>query len=526
MQTTIKGVTVFRDGARVTRSGEINLDPGPQKVRIVGITDHAQEDSFRVKGRGPATLSKIDVKRAHQVFEPKEDVKPLYDELKKLEREHKSITDEIEIQQKKLEILNGVMADFSGHFGMLFAAKEATMDQFSDLDSKSEKMHSSAKTKLRELLEKREEIEKEIQVLRENIGKIQARARTESFYEVEIAIEAKQKANISIDVTYQVSSANWNPTYDIDLYPGQAKVRRIAMVRNQTKEDWNEVNLIVSTATAQPVAAIEGSPFYISEYIPRPKASGRRDRRRMVESMMERAPAKPMAAAPGGPPPAPAPPPEIVEEFAEASESVSGISIYELPKPVTIPFDNERHPVTLIEEDFESKTIHYWYADGMAEVVAQDEITNADTVLLPGKASVYAEGDFIGKTSIDLTSPREEFRLGTRTAYDVKATKKLVEREAEKAGITRGKLRKSYKYRLEIESFSKRPLKIRVVDRVPHSLNPSIEIKIDWEKLALEKQELGIMEWLIEMEPKSKREITYEFEVQWDRNITISPPLP
>jgi uncharacterized protein (TIGR02231 family) len=162
----------------------------------------------------------------------------------------------------------------------------------------------------------------------------------------------------------------------------------------------------------------------------------------------------------------------------------------------------------------------------MAEVIAQDEITNADTVLLPGRASVYAEGDFIGKTSLGLVSPREEFRLGTRTAYDVKATKKLAEREAEKAGITRAKLRRSYKYRLEVESFSKRPLKMRIVDRVPHSLNPSIEVKIDWEKLGLEKQELGVMEWLIEMEPKSKKEISYEFEVQWDRNITISPPLP
>ncbi|MFX1368770.1 MAG: mucoidy inhibitor MuiA family protein [Promethearchaeota archaeon] len=524
METTIKEVTVFRDGARVTRSGKVSLDPGPQKVRITGVTDHAREDSFRVKGRGPATLSKIDVKRTHQVFEPTEDLKPLYEDLKKLEREHRSISDDIEVEQKKLETLGGVLADFSGHFGMLFAANEATMSQLSELDGKAEKMHVSAKSKLRDLIEQRKEIEKQLQVIRQNIGIIQAQTRTETHYEVEVTIEAKQKANVELDVTYQVSSASWIPTYDIDLNPGKAIVRRIAMVGNQTKEDWNEVGLIISTATAQPVTAIEGAPFFISEYRPRPKKSGRRDRMRMAE--VERAPAKPMAAAPGGPPPVPAPPPEIIEEFAEATESVSGISIYELPKPVTIPFDNEQHPVTLIEEDFESKTIHYWCADGMAEVVAQDEITNADTVLLPGRASVYADGDFIGKTVLSLVSPREEFRLGTRTAYDVKATKKLVEREAEKAGITRANLRRSYKYRLEIESFSKRPLKVRVVDRVPHSLNPSIEVKIDWEKLGLEKQELGVMEWLIEMEPKSKKEIVYEYEVQWDRNITISPPLP
>ena len=35
---------------------------------------------------------------------------------------------------------------------------------------------------------------------------------------------------------------------------------------------------------------------------------------------------------------------------------------------------------------------------------------------------------------------------------------KLVEREMEKAGVLRGKLRRSYDYKLEIQSFSKRML--------------------------------------------------------------------
>ncbi|NHJ13483.1 MAG: mucoidy inhibitor MuiA family protein [Candidatus Thorarchaeota archaeon] len=521
MKTDITAVAVFRDGARVTRSGKTSLDTGPQRVVVTGITSYAQEDSFRVKGRGPATLSKIDVRRTHRVFEPKDDLKPLYEELKKLEREHKGVNDEIELEQNKLEVIGGVMADFSGHFGMLYAAKEANMEQLSALDAKTEKMHANAKTKLRKLQEKLEEIEEQLQATRQNIGKIEGTRRTETYYEVEISVEAKQKAALELDITYQVGSANWSPTYDIDVPPGKAIVRRIAMISNRTREAWNKVKLVVSTATAQPVQAIEGSPFIISVYVPRPV---RAERSRSMGRMVKEA-AKPMAVpsmAPGAPPP----PPEMEEEFAEASESVSGISVYELPKPVTIPFDNERHPVTLIEEDFESTTIHYWYTDGMSEVVAQDEITNADTVLLPGKAAVYSEGDFIGKTTVDLVSPREKFKLGTRTAYDLKATKKMVDREAEKAGITRAKLRRSYKYRLEIESFSKRSAKMHVVDRIPHSLNPSIEVKIDWEKIGAEKHELGVMEWLFDLEPKAKKQIEYEYEVQWDRNTVISPPLP
>ncbi|MFX1271082.1 MAG: mucoidy inhibitor MuiA family protein [Promethearchaeota archaeon] len=528
IKTRVQRVAVFRDGARVSRSGTAKLDAGPHKVLVKGITSYAQEDSFRVKGRGPAALSTIDVRRTEVVFDPKEDVKPLYEKLKKLEKSLQKANDEIETQNQRLTNIRGMVGDFAGTFGMLFAASEAKIEQLIEMDSKSDNMVDAIKKKLRDLTEQRKEIQDQINVLRSNIGQIESKRRTDSFYEVEISLEARDKAEVELDVTYQVSGANWIPSYDVDLHPGRAKVRRMALVTNTTREDWEKVGLIVSTATARPVEAVEGSPLIITAYDPEMLRRRRDERRRLSSSIAmkkEKAMPRPVAAAPGAAPP-PAPPPEIVEEFAEASETASGISVYELPKPVSIPSDNERHPVTLIEEEFDSNTIHYWYADGMAEVVAQDEITNGDTVLLPGGAKVYAEGDYIGETSISLMSPREKFKLGTRTAYDVKATKKLIDREVEKAGITRGKLRRAYKYRLEIESFSKRPVKMEVFDRIPHSLNPSIEVKADWNRFNMRKQELGIIEWNIALEPKEKRNIDYDYEVEWERNVTINPPLP
>ena len=96
----------------------------------------------------------------------------------------------------------------------------------------------------------------------------------------------------------------------------------------------------------------------------------------------------------------------------------------------------------------------------------------------------------------------------------------------EKAGVLRGKLRRSYKYRLEIQSFSKRKIEIEVFDRVPHSVSTQIEIKIDWEKLAVVNQELGVIEWHRALEPNEKKNIEYDYEVVWEKDVTISPPLP
>ena len=72
----------------------------------------------------------------------------------------------------------------------------------------------------------------------------------------------------------------------------------------------------------------------------------------------------------------------------------------------------------------------------------------------------------------------------------------------------------------------KRKIKIEVFDRVPHSVSTEIEIKIDWEKLAAVKHELGVIEWHRELEPNEKKNIEYDYEVVWEKDVTISPPLP
>ncbi len=520
LQTAISKVTVFRDAARVTRTGKVKLEPGPHKLIIIGITSNAESDSFRVKGRGPAKLSSIDVQTATEIFEPSADIKPLYDELKELGRTRLEIQDEIEYQQKRLIQVNNMVTEFTNHFGLVYAANEGDMKSLTDMDKKSTKLAEDIQKEIRRLTQELEELDDKIQILRNNIGRINAERRTVSSFNVEVALEVTSASNIELDVTYQTRGASWTPRYDVDLKPSMANLRRIAMVNNQTDEDWSEVDLTISTATARPVEAIEGKPFFITAYDP---GAVKMDygRARTAEGV----PRPSMAPGVAGLAP-PAPPPEIEEEFAEAAETVSGIAVYELPKKMTIPSDSEKHPVTLIEEGLESSTVHYWYAEGMAEVVAQDKVVNNESVILPGKMKVFSDGDYIGETSIGQISPREEFKIGTRVAHDVKAEKKLVEREMEKAGVLRGKLRRSYKYRLEIQSFSKRKIEIEVFDRVPHSVSTQIEVKIDWEKLAAKEHELGVIEWHRSLESNEKKTIEYAYEVLWEKDVTISPSLP
>ncbi|MBE0526409.1 MAG: DUF4139 domain-containing protein, partial [Candidatus Thorarchaeota archaeon] len=220
------------------------------------------------------------------------------------------------------------------------------------------------------------------------------------------------------------------------------------------------------------------------------------------------------------------PMPEIIEEYASSSETLGGITVYEVPGKITIEANKDPSPITLTLDEFESKRLHYWNAYAMQEVVAQDEITNGDSVLLPGSVKVYATGDYIGETSLGTISPREKFRLGTRAAYDVKAERKLLEKDTEKAGFTRGKQKRGYTYSLEIKNFSKNEIEIRVVDRIPYSNSEKILVELAVPTLAYKKMELGILTWETKMAKDQELIIKYSYDVEWEKDLSIRPPLP
>ncbi|MGM0686778.1 MAG: DUF4139 domain-containing protein, partial [Promethearchaeati archaeon] len=198
---------------------------------------------------------------------------------------------------------------------------------------------------------------------------------------------------------------------------------------------------------------------------------------------------------------------------------------YELPSPVTIEA-GEKKPVDLSTEKLDSKTIYYWYPDGMMEVVAENEVVNGNSALMAGTAKIYADGEYVGETSIPFTSPREKRTLGTRIAHHVKAEKKLIDKNIEKAGLTRGKLRREYVYRLTIENLSKRTIEIEVVDRIPHSNEPDLRVKTDLKKVNPDKHRLGVFTWHLKIPSEEKHIIEYEYVIEWKRGRAVYPPLP
>jgi len=376
------------------------------------------------------------------------------------------------------------------------------------------------KKKIRDERRALEEIQDKIQVIQNNLNKIQGQRRTETRTQVKVLLDAKASTEVELEITYQLGYAGWSPTYDVDIGEKKASLKRIAMIYNNSLEDWTDIGLVVSTASARPVAAVKATPYYVNVAMPVTSAStgigfGGLRTESADEGLYEMEEAADLDGIA-----------DMREVYSTATETLSGTVIYNVPGEVTIPSDNDPHPMTLTEEEFESRKLYYWNAAAMNEVVAQDEIVNGDSVILPGNVKVYAQGEFIGETTLDTIAPREKFRLGTRSAYDVKAEKKLVAKDTEKAGLTRGKRRRDYEYRLELKSFSKNEIEMKVVDVIPRSSSEKVEIELGNVSHQFKKFELGILEWEIKLQPQDEIKIEYGYVVSWEKELRLRPSLP
>ncbi|MGQ9721966.1 MAG: hypothetical protein ACUVXA_11665 [Candidatus Jordarchaeum sp.] len=56
----------------------------------------------------------------------------------------------------------------------------------------------------------------------------------------------------------------------------------------------------------------------------------------------------------------------------------------------------------------------------------------------------------------------------------------------------------------------------------PHSLSPEIEVKINSINPRPDREEIGILRWKLQLAPEEEVKMTYEYNVEWNKNYTVT----
>ena len=160
-----------------------------------------------------------------------------------------------------------------------------------------------------------------------------------------------------------------------------------------------------------------------------------------------------------------------------------------------------------------------------------DLVNTTELVLLPGEATMYVGGDFVGQAKLPLVAVGKPFTVGFGADPQLTATRKLIDKTREVKG---GNQVLTFKYRLLLSSYKGGPVPVQVWDRTPHAeavnaINvtlPKIEPKLSDDPLYLrDERPRNLLRWDVTVAPKQNGEnalgIEYEYRMELALNVNI-----
>ena len=107
------------------------------------------------------------------------------------------------------------------------------------------------------------------------------------------------------------------------------------------------------------------------------------------------------------------------------------------------------------------------------------QITDLDELnLIPGNATIFHGGSYLGNTYINPNSLRDTMDLSLGKTNNITVKRYLI-KNATKEKVVGDKIIKTFAYQIEVRNLSRSTIELIVEDQVPVSRNPEIEIEIE-----------------------------------------------
>jgi uncharacterized protein (TIGR02231 family) len=345
LASRIDRVTVFPDGAVVTRLEPLDLSAGASTLVLRGLPATIDPASIRVEGEGSASfaIGGIDVRATPGEARPGIDAE--------LERRLKALRDERESVQGRIAAAQGKKTAIERYAQ---ASPEKLGPESKPLDVSQWQAAweaiggglAAVNDELRTLTARSRELDSEIAALER--ARPQPPRPGAPKRDVAVAVEAAGRLKGELRVSYRVARAGWVPLYDARLDTGANETRpslelvRRAQVTQRTGEDWTDVALAVSTVRVnRGAAAPDLPPLQVSFYEPPPVAAGRPAPRSRAMETGDQVVAQ--AAAP----------PAKAEEVQASIEAGAFQATFAVPGRVTVPQDADQDRPARVQDDGE-----------------------------------------------------------------------------------------------------------------------------------------------------------------------------
>lgn len=577
---TLSDVIVYRGQALVTRTIDLGDQTDGFEIVVTDMPEHIIPDTLYTQTPTGITVSSVRYRKKTIKEDTREEVKKIKELIAQAEigRHH---------AQKNMEMAHINWSSLDKLENYSVNAKSADLEKgllqsgpVIEIVTYIETQRAKFRQASLEYEDKVRSLNKEIEKLNKKLDDLNKNRQTTIRQAVLFVNRTDPKAD-HIKLNYLVHNANWSPQYNLRALTDNKKcnIEYNATIHQSTGESWNNVSLSLSTAQPSMVASAPVlNPLQLTlQHL----TYGKRNRRgEEVAKQIEQIPSAGVPVQSEGQQISYFYYEDMSEEFESSLRSrrqqaklgreanyglnalaitnqayeiavdkkglakmkqkiekitrTEGIAVtYKLNGSITLPSRSEQQLVNIaavtVEADF-----HYVATPLLTDYVyLQGKLANnTDTIFLPGSASMFRNGQFVGKSSMPLVTINETFDAGFGIDSQIKVVRELEDKTHESLWGNRIDINN---YRIAIHNYKNTPIKLQVFDRLPYTEHEELFVydfatNTDLSKDAEYVRTLhkkGILRWDLNLKPntadKDANIIIYKYTIKYDNDFKINP---
>jgi len=550
----IEAVTLYRGQAMVMRVVAVDAPAGAVELVVTDLPESIVTGSIYASAEGETQVRAVRYRTRAVGDVPREEVRKLTEEHEALDLELRKIQHQRTILGKQDAYLTKLHEFVAPTAQVEMTKGVLSADELQKLTTFMFQQQQTIQEKLFELGETERDTKKKQELVQRKLAEL-TRGGSKAVREAVVFLD-KPAGNTTVKLHYIVSNANWSPVYNLNA-TSEAKdvaVEYSSLVQQMSGEDWNGVELTLSTASAVLVAdGVTLAPLWVNLVPQGRKQAGVAELERTFRTAQSQLDQYNRSRD------------QVLDfegqisvqwdlnkaanilndaELVSRSEHMrrlqglvqkrtSGLSVnYKIPARVSVASRSDQQMVRIAELKLPAQFYNLATPLLTEYVYRQADLTNSsNTALLEGTSSVYLDGEFVGKGSIPMTARGQKLVVGFGIDPQLRAWREFISKDERVQG---GNKEITFKYRLVLDNYKDKPAVVRAFDRVPYG-DSSIRLTLDdatGKALSTDKEyerafkPQGILRWDVEVPAKSAAEtahiVEYGFKLEFDRSLDLS----
>jgi uncharacterized protein (TIGR02231 family) len=513
-ESDITSVVVYDDRALVTRTADLDLEPGDHTIVFDNLPANMDLNSLRAKGEGAASVLILSLESKNVILEV-----PREKRMAELNGEMQKVKDALADAQAlgenlatELALVRSIGVYSGEQFSKEFITRQPSLDEWNamvefqrnNVARLSEEL-SAVRLQKRGLSARQNKIKRQIE---------QIKGRSErSGLEVKVSISSRTPGKFRLALSSIIFGASWRPTYDAraDLKSKKVEISYIGSVTQNTGEDWKDVDISLSTARPAVGAAMPE----LEPWIVQPMSMARYDLRsgEMYDDQVDRFLITDINTIFTG---TEVPVAKVVQRETSAQFKIS--------RKMDVPSDNAYHRMTILAKKLPAEFSHSATPRLSPFAFLSAKVTNkTEAQWLSGKVSVFVDGDFIGSSHIGPVARNEEITLDLGIDEGITVEREILSR-LEGETLILGKRELAFKDKILVQNHKSREVKLTVIDHIPVAGHRDVKIsKLKFSRNPSEKDDdKGIVKWALRLKPSEKKDITIEFMITHPKDMEMN----